>query len=110
MEFVFDYNGRHIACYLNERLYSFNGRQIGQYLPHQKIFIDMEGHYLGQIPFTNRLLHSNIYSYEDIVFEPVVDCGNIGNIGNIGLIGSIERMEEFSDIDKDKFYFNAIEI
>lgn len=100
MEFLFDYSGQHIACNLNDRLYSVNGRLIGRYLHPQKIFVDVEGYYLGQIPFANRLLYSNVFNYDGIFFGTVENVGDIDNIGDIGRIDGFERMNEYSDIDK----------
>ena len=56
MEYLFDSNGDHIANFMDNQLHDPGGDNIGHYLEDEGIFIDMDGYYLGEIIFDNRLL------------------------------------------------------
>ena len=59
MKFLFNSRGQHIANEVNGQLHSTSGKNIGHFLEQHKIFIDMEGYYLGQILFENRFMLAN---------------------------------------------------
>lgn len=81
--------GAHVANYINGQLYSTSGRNIGHYLEQEKIFIDMNGHYLGEIVDGNRLLYKISSGYSSVSFGIYGNYGSIGSSGNYGNIGSV---------------------
>ena len=102
IQFLFNYKGDHIATFTNGQLYSVLGKNIGHYIESSSIFVDMLGDYLGQIPFANRLLQSDIYKYEGVNYGVYGDYGDIGYLGNIGDGGEIDDVEGFSDIPLER--------
>lgn len=94
----YNYNGQFIATAISEQLYSPHGDHLGRYIPSHKIYVDLKGNYLGQVPFANRLLRSDLYSFDEINFGEIESFGNIGYIGDIGSGGEIEEIDGFSDI------------
>jgi len=102
MDFLYNYKGKHIATLINGQLYSVKGANIGHFLKSSNIFIDIRGNYLGQVPFANRLLYSDIYAYDGISFGSLGDFGNIGYIGDIGEVGNLDVIDGFSDIPVER--------
>lgn len=102
MKFLFDSKGNHIANEINGQLYLPTGRNIGHFLDSSGIFIDMDGYYLGEILFENRLLFRINNGYEYTCFGNYGDFGNIGNHGNPGNFGSIGQISGFRDIEINK--------
>ncbi len=84
-----DSYGKHIANFLDGQLYNTNGYNIGHYLAKEKIFIDMNGRYLGEIVDGNRLLYNDCSLNKTIMFGVYGDYGFIGNYGNYGNIGAL---------------------
>lgn len=56
MILLYDSDGQHIASLDSSQLYSVSGRHVGVYIDDAGIFIDLEGHYLGEIFQNDRLL------------------------------------------------------
>jgi hypothetical protein len=52
----------------------------------QQIFIDMNGSYLGEIIYENRLMFNLSSGYRSINF------GSYGNYGNVATMGTLETM------------------
>ena len=102
MDFLFYYKGIHIATKINEWMFSAKGKIIGRYIASSDIFVDLDGYYIGQVPFAYRLLTSEVYSFDGISFGAIEYSENIGNIGDIGEIGMLEKIEGFSDVVKSR--------
>jgi hypothetical protein len=102
MKSLFDSNGYHIANELNGQLYSPYGQNIGHFLESHRFYIDMQGYYLGEIIFNDRLMHRDGNGYDSVSFGNYGNYGNIGNYGNPGNVGSIGRIAGYSDIDGKK--------
>jgi hypothetical protein len=102
MKFLFDSRGSHIANEVNWQLHAPTGQNIGHYLATQKFYIDMDGYYLGEIVFENRLLYRLNNPYKSVCFGRFGNYGNVGNYGNPGNYGSIGTIAGFSDLDKAK--------
>ncbi|MGN4805960.1 hypothetical protein [Bacillus cereus group sp. MYBK214-1] len=98
MEFLFNSKGEHIANFVNGQLHAPSGENIGHYRENEKIFIDMNGYYLGEVMYGNRLFHNNYSSYKNINFGIYGNYGNVGNYGNPGNYGSIGLMGGYEDI------------
>lgn len=89
MKDLHDMNGKHIANFVNGQLHNVRGTNIGHYLEHEQIFIDMHGRYLGEIVNEDRLLYYKASPYMNTNFGIYGNYGNIGNCGNHGNIGRI---------------------
>ena len=72
MQILFNFRGNHIATSIDDRLYSVRGNHIGYYNESAKIFTDLQGKYLGQIPFSNRLLQSDIIDSKGLILGHVM--------------------------------------
>ena len=98
MKHLFDKSGKHIANFVNGQLHSTSGENIGHYLEKEKIFIDMQGRYLGEIVSENRLLYNESNSHKFTNFGVYGNFGNIGNYGNPGNYGSIGNISGYKDV------------
>jgi len=99
MKLLFNSRGKHIANLVGEQLYAPNGPNVGHYLPSQEIFIDMRGHYLGEIVQGNRLMYNKMSQYHSINFVSYGNYGNAGNYGNSGNAGSIGIVYGYRDVE-----------
>lgn len=82
MEYLFDSKGNHIANLVNGHLHAPSGQNIGHFLSNEKILIDMQGKYLGEIVQGNRLLFNKTSPYLNVNFGSYGNYGNVGNYGN----------------------------
>jgi len=98
VKFLFNSKGHHIANFVNGHLHSPTGENIGHYREQENIFIDMRGHYLGEIIHENRLMYNNYSPYKNVNFGIYGNYGNVGNYGNPGNYGSIGLVSGFKDI------------
>jgi hypothetical protein len=81
MEYLFNSRGQHIANLVNNQLHAPTGKNIGHFLEKQNIFIDMQGHYLGEIIYDDRLVYNRSSPHKNTNFGVY---GNYGNVGNYG--------------------------
>ncbi|MGR3366071.1 MAG: hypothetical protein ACU0CC_14795 [Sagittula sp.] len=102
MEFLFDSRGTHIANFVRGQLHAPTGQNIGHFMEQQKIFIDMNGRYLGEIVSKNRLLFRTNSPYRSTNFGNYGNYGNVGNYGNPGNYGSIGMIGGFVDIPPER--------
>jgi len=102
MNRLFNSQGEHIANELAGRLYSPDGENIGRYIESAKIFVDLNGRYLGEVVYGNRLLHNRSSGYQSTNFGNAGTTGTIGNAGNPGTIGSIGTSSNYEDIRLDE--------
>lgn len=98
MKFLFNSSGHHIANFVNGQLYATTGRNIGHFIVDRGIFIDMNGRYLGEIIYDNRLMKNRNSAYRSMNFGGYGNYGNVGNYGNPGSYGSIGIVSGFVDI------------
>ena len=102
MNFLFNSKGQHIANFVQgKRLHAPTGENIGHYLEDKKIFIDMEGQYLGEIVFNDRLMYNRSSQYRSTNYGNHGNFGNAGNHGNPGNHGSIGTVGGFDDVQAD---------
>lgn len=99
MEFLFNSRGEHIANFVNGQLHAPSGRNVGHYLSEEKIFINMSGHYLGEIIYENRLMYKLNSPYRSVNFGNFGNYGNVGNYGNPGNYGSIGLISGYRNIE-----------
>jgi hypothetical protein len=102
VNFLFNSRGQHIANERNGQLHSKNGSNIGHYRENEQIFIDMNGHYLGEIIHDDRLVYNRTSPYQNVNFGIYGNYGNIGNYGNPGNRGSVSLPAGFDDIPIEK--------
>ena len=98
MQYLFNSRGQHIANFVSGQLHARNGPNIGHYMKDQKIFIDRNGRYLGEIVYDNRLMRRKNSPYQSVNFGNYGNYGNVGNYGNPGNHGSIGYVSGFEDI------------
>jgi hypothetical protein len=98
MEYLFNSRGRHIANLVNGQLHAPTGQNIGHYSEDQGVFIDMSGHYLGEIVHGNRLMYNRTSSHRAINYGRYGNYGNAGNYGNPGNCGSIGIVGGYEDV------------
>ncbi|HEY1463303.1 MAG TPA: hypothetical protein VGF44_07790 [Terriglobales bacterium] len=89
MTYLFDSRGYHVANLVGTQLHAPTGTNIGHYLEQQQIFIDMRGHYLGEIVFKNRLMYNKSSPHRSVNYGNYGNYGNAGNYGNPGNYGNI---------------------
>lgn len=99
MKYLFNGKGKHIANFVNGQLYSPKGKNIGHYIEKYNIFIDMKGHYLGEIIYDNRLMYNRGSSFRYSNFGIYGNYGNIGNYGNPGNCGSLGSLSNYREVD-----------
>lgn len=102
MRFLFDSHGSHIANEINGHLHTPSGSNIGHYLPHLSIFIDINGRYLGEIVHENRLMLNRSSPYRSTNFGVHGNAGNAGNYGHPGHAGSVGCIAGYDDIPSDR--------
>lgn len=102
MKYLFDSRGKHIANEVNGQLHATSGQNIGHFLQNYGFFIDMNGYYLGEIVYKNRLMKKRSNGYSNTCFGNYGNYGNVGNYGNPGNYGSIGIISGYEDIDKNK--------
>lgn len=98
MKFLFNSKGKHIANLVNGQLHSPKGKNIGHYIEKDKIFIDMHGHYMGEIICETRLMYNRNSPYKSSNYGIYGNYGNAGNYGNPGNYGSIGVISGYCDI------------
>jgi hypothetical protein len=103
MQCLFDSSGRHIANSVNGQLHLPSGRNIGHFLREQKIFIDREGNYLGEVVQQDFLMRNPDSPHLDRNFGVQGDYGNIGLCGNPSLHAALNSIDGYEDIDFEKF-------
>ena len=102
MRYLFNSRGQHIANEVNSQPHSPRGANFGHYLKNEKIFIAMDGHYLGELIYDNRLVCSRSSPYRSVNFGIYGNYGNVGNYGNPGNYGSVSLPSGYEDIDINK--------
>lgn len=100
IEPLYDSRGCHIANLVNDQLHSPEGPNIGHYLRPQKIFIDMEGRYLGEIFEGNRLITNQQSPHRYTNYGLYGNYGNIGPYGHQGFVGPIFLPPGWVDVDR----------
>jgi hypothetical protein len=91
MRFLFDSLGRHIANEVNGQLHAPHGQNVGHPLPGggADVFIDMTGHYLGEVVSKDRLMRRTYNPYSGVNFGSFGNCGSVGNFGTPGSPGKV---------------------
>jgi len=101
MTYLFNSNGQHVANLINDQLHAPTGQNVGHYLADYGIFIDISGHYLGEVVHENRLMFNRQSPYRSTNFGVYGDYGNAGNYGNPGNYGSIGTVGGYDDVEAD---------
>lgn len=63
----------------------------------QRIFIDMQGHYLGEIVLDNGLLANHYLPHRRVNYG---NYGNAGNYGHMFKVGPILLPPRWADVDR----------
>lgn len=102
MQYLFNSNGEHIANFVNGHFHHPRGKNIGHYLPEYKIFIDMDGRYLGEFYERDRLMFQKRSPYLRTRFGRYGNYGNVRNYGNPGRYSRLRLPYGVEDIDSSK--------
>ncbi|MCC6456498.1 MAG: hypothetical protein IT328_16195 [Caldilineaceae bacterium] len=98
MQYLFNSKGEHIANFVNGRLHAPTGKNIGHYLDKEQIFIDMDGRYLGEIIYNDRLMANVSSPHKSKTFSDYGTHSSAGNLGNPGTHSSIGKVSGYDDI------------
>src|SRR5215217_4247379 len=98
MQYLYNSKGNHIANFANGQLYASGGANIGRYLPTEKIFVDLEGRYLGELVHNDRLMYKIGSSYRSKVFGDQGMRSSAGSFGNPGHQNNIGTITGYEDI------------
>jgi len=99
--FLFNGEGTHIANVVKGQLYLPDGAHVGSYQEEKKIFVDLSGHYLGELLYGNRLLCNQFSPYRHERYVPgdkYNELSNIGNYGDPGKESSIGTIDGYEDV------------
>jgi hypothetical protein len=99
MEYIFDSAGTHIANRVGDQLHAPAGLNVGHWRENEKIFIGMNGRYLGEIVAGDRLMFRTNSSYRSTNFGVYGNYGNAGNYGNPGRRGNIGAVAGFTEVE-----------
>jgi hypothetical protein len=102
MQLLFDSHGTFIASEEGGRLHSRIGHNIGHYRSAERIFIDLSGHYLGEVILGNRLLRQRRSQYRNIGFAVQGAYSGIGVIADPGNAGIMEPMDGYADVAAER--------
>jgi len=102
MKFLFDGGGRHVANFVKDQLYSPKGENVGHYLEDKRIFVDMDGAYLGEIIHENRIVYNLGSIYRGVAVGKLGNYPNVGNFGSAGTCGVIGAMAGYEDIPLER--------
>ena len=102
MQFLFDSRGRHVANEVNGRLHSPTGKNVGHLLSTLGVFVDLEGHYLGEVVQANRLMENRKSPHKATAFSCNGDYGDAGNYGSPGSPGSLGKVAGHTDVKADR--------
>lgn len=81
MKRLYDSQGKHIADLIENRLYNAWGANVGHYAPGEGVCVDLQGRYLGEILFDNRLAYGRHSP------KRFLNLGRQGDYGNGGFHG-----------------------
>jgi|SRR5690242_16013653 len=98
---LYDSRGTHIANAVNDQLHSPSGANIGHFLKHEAIFVDMRGRYLGEIVMGNRLMRSRKSKYVGVNFGSRGNCGNAAYVGTRSSVARVWQVADHEDISMD---------
>ena len=99
IRYLYDSRGRYIASEMSGRLYGRNGRNIGHWIEREKIFVNLQGRYLGEIVGENRLLMNKYSPHKFTYFGHFGRFESLGRYEDTGRIGIIGVPSGFADLD-----------
>lgn len=102
MQYLFNSQGEHIANFVNGRLHSPSGSNIGHYLAKERIFVDLQGRYLGEIVRSDRLLYHVSSPYRQKTFSELGTHSSAGNFGNPGTKSNIGSITGYEDVPESR--------
>jgi hypothetical protein len=102
VQFLFDSQGRHIANEVSGRLHTPVGKHIGHFMAPLGIFVDLNGHYLGEVVRANRLMSDRRSPHRAADFCVFGDYGTAGSFGTPLSPGSIGAVAGLTDVAVDR--------
>jgi hypothetical protein len=102
MRFLFDSRGQHVANEVSGRLHTPSGRHVGHFMEKLGIFVDLDGHYLGEIVRANRLMVNRRSPHKESDFCCYGDYGSAGNFGTPASPGRVGSVAGHADVAADR--------
>jgi hypothetical protein len=102
MQFLFDSRGRHIANEVSGRLHTPAGKHFGHFMAQLGVFIDLDGHYLGEIVRKNRLMVNRRSPHKTSDFCVYGDYGTAGSFGTPSSPGGVGAVAGHADVAADR--------
>jgi len=98
LEFLFDSKGRHIATLVDRHIHDVSGTCIGYRHPELGIFVDLEGRYLGEVAFGDRLMYNLLSIHCTALFESCPETTRVDIPVPPASREAIDRISRFVDI------------
>ena len=102
MQFLFDSRGRHIANEVSGRLHAPAGQHVGHFMATLGVFVDLQGHYLGEIVRANRLMVKSRSPHRTADFCVYGDYGTAGSFGTPTSPGKVGAIAGHADVPVDR--------
>ena len=102
MRYLYNRRGDHIANDVDGELHSPTGTNLGHYLEEERIFIDADGDYVGEVLYENRLVFYRNSPFRNANFGNRGNHGHVGNYGSQGNRGAVSLPSGYEDIDVGK--------
>jgi hypothetical protein len=89
IEYIYDSVGDNIAFFINGQLWNLDGNHVGRFLVKEGIFINLAGHYIGEM-HNGRLVNNTNSPYRKVPFGQQSDLRHIGKyvpmVSQIGIM------------------------
>ena len=102
MQFLFDSHGHHVANEVSGRLHTPAGKHLGHFVAQLGVFIDLDGHYLGEVVRGNRLMAKRRSPHQTADFCVYGDYGTSGSFGSPRSPGSVGTVAGHADVAADR--------
>lgn len=102
MQFLFDSRGRHIANEVSGRLHTPAGKHLGHFMAQLGIFVDLDGHYLGEVVRANRLMVNRRSPHRAADFCIYGDYGTAGSFGTPSSQQRVGAVAGHTDVAADR--------
>jgi hypothetical protein len=102
MHYLFNSEGRYIANWIGNRLYTPSGKHIGHYLQSKTIFVDLAGHYLGEVVHGNRLMLKRSSPFRGMDFGRQREFGEVRVRSHPGHLGDVDVPRVYDDVPEER--------
>lgn len=99
LELLYDSKGRHVATLMERYIHGVDGACIGYYHTRHGVFVDLDGRYLGEIVYGDRLMYNLLSVHCTATFEARPHRRRIEVVADPGCREPIVRISRYVDID-----------